>query len=60
MGLYSKFILPFFYDFSMGRDYINEGRKRILTKVKGNVLEIGFGTGLNLEFYPPSVRRLRQ
>lgn len=58
MGLYSDVVLPFFYDFSMGRDYINEGRKRLLTKVKGNVLEIGFGTGLNLDFYPSSITEI--
>ncbi|MFO7524082.1 MAG: class I SAM-dependent methyltransferase [Ignavibacteriaceae bacterium] len=58
MGIYSDKILPFFYDFSMGREYINEGRKRLLSKVEGEVLEIGFGTGLNLSFYPDSIKKI--
>lgn len=58
MGIYSDKILPFFYDFSMGREYINEGRKRLLSKVEGKVLEIGFGTGLNLSFYPDSIKKI--
>lgn len=58
MGFYSKIILPFFYDFSMGREYISEGRKRILSGVVGNVLEIGFGTGLNLPYYPDKVKKI--
>ena len=58
MGIYSKIILPFFYDYSMGREYISEGRKRLLSNVKGEVLEIGFGTGLNLPFYTSLVNKI--
>lgn len=58
MGIYSEIILTFFYDFSMGREYISEGRKRLISKVKGEVLEIGFGTGLNLPFYTSLVNNI--
>lgn len=59
MGFYSKVIIPFFYDFSMDSDQINEGRKSILSKItEEKVLEIGFGTGINLKFYPEDVKHI--
>lgn len=33
-------------------------RQTLLADVKGDVLEIGFGTGLNLRHYPEAVKRL--
>ncbi len=33
-------------------------RREVLADVSGEVLEIGFGTGLNLAYYPPSVTQL--
>jgi ubiquinone/menaquinone biosynthesis C-methylase UbiE len=33
-------------------------RRQVLSEVDGEVLEIGFGTGLNLEHYPGHVRHL--
>jgi ubiquinone/menaquinone biosynthesis C-methylase UbiE len=35
-----------------------EYRNMVLAEVSGDVLEIGFGTGLNLPHYPPHVRRI--
>lgn len=34
----------------------NRRRDRILNRAKGDVLEVGIGTGRNLEHYPPGVR----
>lgn len=33
-------------------------RRDLLADVRGDVLEIGFGTGLNLAYYPPHIQRL--
>ena len=59
MGFYSNVIIPFFYDYSMDSKKINEGRRSILEKIREEeVLEIGFGTGINLKFYPQNVKRI--
>jgi hypothetical protein len=51
MGFYSNVIVPFFYDYSMDSQKINEGRKNILGKItEEEIVEIGFGTGINLKF----------
>ena len=59
MGFYSNVIIPFFYDYSMDSAKINEGRKSILNKItEDEILEIGFGTGINLKFYPENVKKI--
>lgn len=59
MGFYSDVIVPFFYDYSMDSQKINEGRKSILSRItEDEILEIGFGTGINLKFYPENVKKI--
>ena len=58
MSFYSDVVIPFFYDMAMDKPHIEEGRKNILKNVSGEVLEIGFGTGLNLPHYPPASSNL--
>jgi len=59
MGFYSNVIVPFFYDYSMDSKQINEGRKSVLGKItEEEILEIGFGTGINLRFYPPNIKKI--
>jgi ubiquinone/menaquinone biosynthesis C-methylase UbiE len=59
MGVYSNVILPFFYDYSMDSTKVNEGRKSILSKItEEEILEIGFGTGINIKFYPENVKKI--
>jgi ubiquinone/menaquinone biosynthesis C-methylase UbiE len=58
MGLYSRFILPRVLEFGMSMPQVMRERPRALAEARGEVLEIGFGTGLNLASYPPAVEHL--
>ncbi len=52
MNIYSRLIFPTLIDRVMsGSDFVNY-RREILVDATGSVLEIGFGTGLNLAYYP--------
>ncbi len=56
MGFYQRYVFPHILDFAMRG--MNPLRGDVLAPAAGDVLEIGFGTGLNLRHYPASVRRL--
>ncbi len=58
MGLYVRYVFPWILDFTMGLRPATEQRPRALSDAHGDVLEIGFGTGLNLPHYPAAVSRL--
>jgi len=58
MGLYSRHIFPRVLDWSLDNAMMREQRREALSPVEGHVLEIGFGTGLNLPHYPHQVTRL--
>jgi ubiquinone/menaquinone biosynthesis C-methylase UbiE len=58
MGLYRRFVFPFLCDLTLCSRHVGRYRQELLATAGGDVLEIGFGTGLNLGHYPPSVRRL--
>jgi ubiquinone/menaquinone biosynthesis C-methylase UbiE len=58
MGIYSDYIFPHLLEFALGRGEPMKYRRRALEAARGEVLEIGFGTGLNLSCYPGSVARL--
>ena len=58
MGLYKKYVFPWLCNLAMSRKILVKHRKDLLSDVVGNILEIGFGTGINLPFYPEHVRRL--
>ena len=58
MGFYSRVIFPRLCDRLMGLPSLTEQRNLLLADVGGDILEIGFGTGLNLLHYPKHVRRI--
>ncbi|WP_295621573.1 class I SAM-dependent methyltransferase [Chamaesiphon sp. GL140_3_metabinner_50] len=52
MNIYSQLIFPNLIDKVMSDRSFSEYRKTVLADAVGDVLEIGFGTGLNLAYYP--------
>jgi len=58
MGIYSRRIFPRLCDRVMSDPRMVELRKNLLADVGGDILEVGFGTGLNLAHYPGQVRRI--
>ncbi len=58
MGFYSRVLFPRGCDFVMSMPMLAKYRKEVLADVAGNVLEIGFGTGLNLAHYPASISEI--
>jgi ubiquinone/menaquinone biosynthesis C-methylase UbiE len=58
MGFYSQAVLPLLCDFGLDRPFVAKYRRALLAHASGNILEIGFGTGLNLPLYPPHVRKI--
>lgn len=58
MGFYRRVVFPRLCDILLNRLYIARRRSALLAHAHGDILEIGFGTGLNLLCYPPHVRRL--
>ncbi|WP_017316731.1 class I SAM-dependent methyltransferase [Mastigocladopsis repens] len=58
MNLYSQFVLPRLLDWSMSDASLSRYRQKVLAQVTGETLEIGFGTGLNLPYYPKHIQKL--
>ena len=58
MGFYSQNIFPYLLDWSLSDSTFNQYRQEVLAEVEGEVLEIGFGTGLNLSFYPDEINNI--
>jgi ubiquinone/menaquinone biosynthesis C-methylase UbiE len=55
MSLYSDYCFAPFMDWSLSKPAINDLRRRVVEPATGRVLEIGYGTGLNLPYYQPRV-----
>ncbi len=57
MGLYHDRIVPRLVHWAL-RSQFADLRAETVRGLSGEILEIGFGSGLNLPYYPPQVRRL--
>lgn len=58
MGFYSKHVWPHVLDFAMRNKEVTRLRAAFVPEARGDVLEIGIGSGLNLPFYSSEVRRV--
>jgi ubiquinone/menaquinone biosynthesis C-methylase UbiE len=59
MGVYQNQILPRIIDTVMSRREFARIRSRVCAGLDGDVLEVGFGSGLNVPYYPSAVARVR-
>lgn len=53
MNPYERYVLPKMIDIACGMGDVMKARSRVVPQATGEVLEIGIGTGLNLQFYDP-------
>jgi ubiquinone/menaquinone biosynthesis C-methylase UbiE len=58
MGIYGEQILPRLQDKVMKRKGTGDVRRRVCAGLSGDVVEVGFGTGLNVTYYPDEVTRV--
>lgn len=55
MSFYADHVLPRIIHVTCGMKALNPRREQLCAGLSGEVLEIGFGSGSNVPFYPPSV-----
>lgn len=55
MGLYREHLLPRLVDRACGTRELRRWREQVTAGLSGAVVEIGFGSGLNMPAYPPEV-----
>ncbi len=55
MGWWENHVVPRVVDVALGNAEVHELRARVCAGLKGRVLEVGFGSGLNVRHYPRDV-----
>ena len=58
MGIYREHVLPRIVNAACGMKAVAPLRRRVCEGLEGNVVEIGFGSGHNVPFYPETVSRV--
>lgn len=58
MSAYTDHVLPRIIDVACNRKSSRSERRRVCDGLAGEVVEIGFGSGLNVPFYPQEVSRV--
>lgn len=59
MGWYGEQVLPRVVNSALGSKRFGPMRERVASGLSGDVVEVGFGSGLNVPYYPASVRRVK-
>jgi ubiquinone/menaquinone biosynthesis C-methylase UbiE len=58
VGFYREHVLPRLVDRTCGTADLRRWREQVTAGLSGTVVEIGFGSGLNLPHYPPEVHHV--
>jgi SAM-dependent methyltransferase len=58
MGIYGEHVLPRIINVACGMKANDPHRRRVCAGLEGDVVEIGFGSGLNVPYYPDAVTRV--
>jgi ubiquinone/menaquinone biosynthesis C-methylase UbiE len=58
MGIYAKYLLPRIIDLAMRNRETAKLREAWIPRARGQVLEVGIGSGLNLPFYSADVQHI--
>ena len=56
MGFYENRVLPRMIDFALGTPAHQKVRRRVASGLEGVTVEVGFGSGLNVPWYPAAVK----
>ena len=59
MGFYADHVLPRLTNIALSGQELGRIRARVANGLEGQVLEIGFGSGLNVPYYPSAVTRVQ-
>jgi ubiquinone/menaquinone biosynthesis C-methylase UbiE len=59
VSYYEDQVVPRLIDVMLGTKAVGKLRQQVAASLSGEVLEVGFGSGLNVPYYPPGVTRVQ-